>query len=75
MQPNTPATRAQISLDVQAALATWEPRIQVTSVEVVPGDDPAEVLVTISYVHVRDQSPETFHLPLLVVGAESRSAL
>jgi phage baseplate assembly protein W len=56
MDPNTPSTRAQIALDVQAALQTWEPRITVTSVLVVPGDDPAEALVTVSYVHVRDQA-------------------
>ena len=31
MDPNTPATRAQIVLDVQAALQAWEPRITVTS--------------------------------------------
>ncbi len=29
MDPNTPATRAQIALDVQAALHAWEPRIVV----------------------------------------------
>ena len=38
MDPNTPATRAQIALDVQAALQAWEPRITVTSVPVMPGD-------------------------------------
>jgi phage baseplate assembly protein W len=57
MDPNTPATRAQIALDVQAALKTWEPRITVTSVTVTPGADPAEALVTVEYVHVRDLSP------------------
>jgi phage baseplate assembly protein W len=57
MDPNTPATRAQIVLDVQAALQAWEPRITVTSVTVTPGADPAEALVTVAYVHVRDLSP------------------
>ena len=57
MDPNTPATRAQIALDVQAALATWEPRIMVTAVTVEPGDDPAEASSPSTYVHVRDQSP------------------
>jgi phage baseplate assembly protein W len=57
MDPNTPATRAQIVLDVQAALQAWEPRITVTSVDVAPGADPAEALVTVEYVHVRDSSP------------------
>jgi phage baseplate assembly protein W len=57
MDPNTPATRVQIMLDVQAALQAWEPRIAVTAVTVLPGADPAEALVTIEYVHVRDLSP------------------
>ena len=69
MDPNTPVTRAQIALDVQAALATWEPRIVVKAVTVEPGDDPAEVMVTVSYVHVRDQSPGSVELPLSLAGA------
>ena len=69
MDPNTPVTRAQIALDVQAALATWEPRIVVQAVTVVPGDDPAEVVITVSYVHVRDQSPGSLELPLALAGA------
>jgi uncharacterized protein len=60
MDPNTPATRAQIALDVQAALQAWEPRITVTSVDVAPGDDPAEAVITVEYVHVRDLSPGSF---------------
>ncbi len=71
MDPNTPVTRAQIALDVQAALATWEPRIVVQSVSVDPGDDPAEVVITVSYVHVRDQSPGTLELPLSLAAAGS----
>ena len=59
MDPNTPAVRAQIALDVQAALQTWEPRITVTSVDVAPGEDPAETLVTVRYVHVRDLTPDS----------------
>jgi Bacteriophage baseplate protein W len=59
MDPNTPAIRAQIALDVQAALQTWEPRITVTSVDVAPGADPAEALITVRYVHVRDLSPDS----------------
>src|SRR5262249_53663838 len=37
MQPNTVATRALIQHDVELALASWEPRIQVTQVSVAPG--------------------------------------
>jgi uncharacterized protein len=69
MDPNTPVTRAQIALDVEAALATWEPRIVVKAVTVVPGDDPAEVVLTVSYVHVLDQSPGSLELPLSLAGA------
>jgi phage baseplate assembly protein W len=68
MDPNTPSTRAQIALDVQAALQTWEPRITVTSVQVVPGDDPAEALVTVSYVLVRDQAPGSVGVTVQTAG-------
>jgi len=68
MDPNTPSTRAQIALDVQAALQTWEPRITVTSVQVVPGDDPAEALVTVTYVHVRDQTPGSIGVTVQTAG-------
>jgi phage baseplate assembly protein W len=54
MRPNSVATRALIRHDVEVALATWEPRIALTSVDVVPGDDPALVQIAIAYVHVRD---------------------
>jgi phage baseplate assembly protein W len=53
MKPNTTATRALIERDVTAALANFEPRIQTTAVQVDPGDDPALVLIQISYVHVK----------------------
>lgn len=54
MQPNTVATRALIQSQVQSALTTWEPRINLTSVDVLPGDDPALVQIAIAYMHVRD---------------------
>ena len=54
MEPNTVATRARIQSQVQSALTTWEPRISLTSVDVLPGDDPALVQIAIAYVHVRD---------------------
>jgi phage baseplate assembly protein W len=52
MRPNTAATRALIARDVQTALAAWEPRIRTEGVQVDPGDDPAMVLISISYVHL-----------------------
>jgi uncharacterized protein len=56
MKPNTTATRALIQHDVQRALATWEPRIDLSSVRVVAGEDPALALIHVSYTHVRDGS-------------------
>jgi uncharacterized protein len=64
MQPNTPATRAAIGRDVEAALRTWERRIALTAVEVEPGDDAGVVVIAISYVHVRDQSSDAMTVPL-----------
>jgi phage baseplate assembly protein W len=54
MKPNTTATRALIQREVELALTSWEPRIQVRSVQVNPGDDPALALIEIFYVHIRD---------------------
>jgi phage baseplate assembly protein W len=57
MAPNTTATRALIKHDVETALANFERRINVTDLQVTPGDDPALVLIRIAYVHVRDNRP------------------
>ena len=67
MQPNTVATRALIKHDVDLALASWEPRIQVTDVSVYPGDDPALVFIEIAYVHVRDGRPGNLVYPFYLV--------
>src|SRR5262249_6031656 len=53
-QPNTVATRALIKREVELAVTTWEPRIKLTGVSVDPGEDPALVLISLAYVHVRD---------------------
>ncbi len=63
MKPNTVATRALIQHDVALALTTWEPRVRVTSVEVTPGEDPALVYISVSYVHVRDSRPGNLVYP------------
>lgn len=54
MQPNTTSTRAQMQREIETALRTWEPRITVERVDVLPGDDPALVLVQVDYRHQRD---------------------
>ena len=64
MQPNDVATRATIARDVAQALATWEPRIAVASVDVVPGADPALVLVAVDYAHLADGRPDNLVYPL-----------
>jgi Bacteriophage baseplate protein W len=63
MRPNTPGTRALLQQEVQQALATWERRIDVSQVDVTPGDDPALVLIDIAYVHVRDGRPGNLVYP------------
>lgn len=63
MAPNTTATRALIEDDVQIALANFEPRIRVTGVQAMPGDDPALVMIRIAYVHVRDNRPGNLVYP------------
>jgi uncharacterized protein len=63
MEPNTPATRAAIAREVDAALRSFEDRIELQTVEVTPTEDPATVLVTIAYVHVRDRSASRIELP------------
>ena len=66
MEPNTPATRAAIAGEIQAALRTWEQRIAVGTVDVVPTDDPSTVLVSITYTLARDQSVDTLQVTVPV---------
>lgn len=66
MAPNTVATRALIQHDVEVALTTFGPRIQLTGVRVDPGEDPALVLIQIHYVHVRDGRPGNLVYPFYV---------
>lgn len=66
MQPNALATRALMQRDVERALVRWEPRIELTGVQVDPGDDPALVLIRISYVHVRDRRPGNLVYPFFL---------
>lgn len=63
MKPNTTATRALIQREVQAALQAWEPRIDLRSVEVTPGEDSALVLIEIFYAHKRDGRPGNLVYP------------
>jgi hypothetical protein len=63
MQPNTPAVRGRIQRAVAEAVARWEPRVNVQGVTVTEGEDPALVLIHLSYTHVRDGRPENLVYP------------
>lgn len=63
MKPNTTATRALIRHDVEGALSTQEPRIKLNEVRVDPGEDPALVLIEISYVHQRSGRKDNLVYP------------
>ncbi len=63
MKPNTVAVRALMRAEVEAALRAFEPRIDLTGVSVVPGEDPAQVDVHVSYVHARDGRPGNLIYP------------
>jgi phage baseplate assembly protein W len=66
-EPNTVAVRALIRHDVESALAAWEPRIQVTAVDALPGVDPALVEIAIAYIHVRTSRPDNLVYPFSLV--------
>ena len=63
MAPNNLTTRTAMAEDIRASLQTWEPRIQLTSVEVTPDDDPYLVWVDIAYVRRADQRPDNLVYP------------
>jgi phage baseplate assembly protein W len=48
---------------VEQALKEWDPRIDVQSVAVTHGDDPALVLIEILYAHRLDGRPDNFVYP------------
>lgn len=63
MAPNNLATRTAMTEDIRSALETWEPRIQLTAVEVSPDTDPSLVWVDIAYLRRTDQSPDNLVYP------------
>ena len=64
MKPNTTAVRALIRHDVEAALKTWEPRIDLKTVQVVPSDEePSRVDIHIGFAFARDKRPGSFVYP------------
>ena len=69
-EPNTVATRCRIQEQIKAALARWEPRIAVESVEVDP--DPADerqaAIATITYRLVATQARERVSLKVTLAA-------
>ena len=63
MAPNTVSTRAAIQQDVETALTTWEPRIRVIEVSVVPGEQPTLIWIGISYVRIADLRSDNLVYP------------
>jgi phage baseplate assembly protein W len=63
MQPNTLSTRTAMQEDIATALATWEPRISISSVAVTTDDDPTLVWIEISYVRLADLRPDNMVYP------------
>lgn len=62
-EPNNPATHARIQDSMARALARWEPRIDVESVDVAPhASDPESALATITYRLVATGSRERINL-------------
>lgn len=68
-EPNTAATRQAIRDRIQRALAEWEPRIKVASVEVEP--DPADreaAIATVTYRLVATRALERVSLSVALGG-------
>lgn len=64
MHPNVEATRALIKHDVERALAAFEPRIELRSIDVLPDPaEPSRVDIVIAYVHARDHRPGNLVYP------------
>lgn len=66
-EPNTASTHTLIAERIQAALASWEPRVKTESVEVaVDPDDPQAAIATITYRLVATQALERVALSVSV---------
>ena len=68
-EPNTVATRHQLGEQLLRALAAWEPRIAVESVDVEPDpDDPESAVATIAYKLVATQARERITVAVTLAG-------
>lgn len=68
-EPNTPATRQLIQERITRAIARWEPRAVVETVEVAPDpDDPRAVHISIDFRLVATQALQRLGLSLQLEG-------
>jgi phage baseplate assembly protein W len=68
-EPNTVATRHQLEGRILRALAAWEPRIVVDTVDVDEDpDDPEGAIATIRYKLVATQAPQRLTLAVTLAG-------
>ncbi len=68
-EPNTVTTRHLIQDRITKALAQWEPRVRVESVEVEPDPaDPQAAIATITYKLVATQTRERVSLNVTLTG-------
>jgi hypothetical protein len=71
-EPNTVMTRHLIQDRIVRALAAWEPRIRVETVEVTPDpDDPQAAIATITYQLVATQARERVSLSVTLNGSRA----
>jgi len=69
--PNNATTAGLIAYHVQEALARWEPRIEVTSVDVQPDPlEPSRVLINIQYVVKGTNDERNLVYPFYLVPRE-----
>lgn len=68
-EPNTVTTRHLISEGIARALANWEPRIVVSSVDTIADTtDPAAAIATIHYRLVATQAPQSLRIAVRLGG-------
>ena len=68
-EPNTVATRRRIQDQIAVALARWEPRVAVQSIDVEPdATDPQAAIATITYRLVATQAVERVSLRVSLAG-------
>lgn len=63
MEPNVLSTRTAIAEDITEALRLWEPRVVLTNVAVMPGEDPSLVWIDIAYERTADRRPDNLVFP------------